>query len=414
MRRACAHQTYIWLIEKLAIRQQDSYAILRISQNRDGRENPRTMKAIILKTISSFSPSFRKPIRRAPSPWRPCLIGLIIACFALSPVAQAVVPAPDGGYAGGNTAEGQNALLSLTTGTYNTAVGLFSLLSNASNSFNTAIGAGTLLSNAASTSSLSPDGVPFGSENTATGAGGLLSNTTGGQNTANGAFALFNNVEGFRNTAIGALALFNNLGDSNTSIGPEALRENTVGDFNIAIGGSALISNTEGASNTAVGVGALSLNTTGDFNIVLGRGGSGISTGNNIIVIGQLSGESSAFGQVDDSCYIDNIFGADVDLGTVAIVGVDADGKLGTNAVDAAGNRVPVDSLVGGQRQAGLNLKVEALQATIAELKSTIAQQKKGMDALTAQLKEQAAQIQKVSTQLELNKQATQVVSYEQ
>jgi hypothetical protein len=39
--------------------------------------------------------------------------------------------------------------------------------------------------------------------------------------------------------------------------------------------------------------------------------------------------------------------------------------------------------------------KVEAQQASIAELTSAVAQQKKGMQVLTAQLKEQAAQIQK-------------------
>jgi hypothetical protein len=44
---------------------------------------------------------------------------LALACFTLSPTARAVVPAPDGGYPGGNTAEGQNALLSLTSGGYN-------------------------------------------------------------------------------------------------------------------------------------------------------------------------------------------------------------------------------------------------------------------------------------------------------
>jgi uncharacterized coiled-coil protein SlyX len=52
--------------------------------------------------------------------------------------------------------------------------------------------------------------------------------------------------------------------------------------------------------------------------------------------------------------------------------------------------------------------KVEQQQATIAELKSTVAQQEKGMDVLTAQLREQAAQIQKVSAQLELSKAAQQ------
>ena len=70
-----------------------------------------------------------------------------VGFLALCQMAQAVSPAPDGGYLGGNTAEGQNALLSLTTGTYNTAVGWFSLRSNTESGFNTAIGAGTLLAN---------------------------------------------------------------------------------------------------------------------------------------------------------------------------------------------------------------------------------------------------------------------------
>ena len=105
------------------------------------------------------------------------LIPLVLACFALSPIAQAVSPAPDGGYPGGNTAEGQNALFSLTTGEFNTAVGFFALDNNTTGSFNTALGAGTLFSNTVSS-------------NTAVGAGALLSNTIGSSNTANGAFAL--------------------------------------------------------------------------------------------------------------------------------------------------------------------------------------------------------------------------------
>ena len=54
-------------------------------------------------------------------------IGLLLACLELSPEAQAVSPPPDGGYPGGNTAEGQTALLSLTTGGFNTAAGFLSL-----------------------------------------------------------------------------------------------------------------------------------------------------------------------------------------------------------------------------------------------------------------------------------------------
>src|SRR5947207_2717172 len=59
------------------------------------------------------------------SPWRRglLLIPLLVTCFVLLPGAQAVVPAPDGGYPGQNTAEGSGALFSLTTGVFNTAVG---------------------------------------------------------------------------------------------------------------------------------------------------------------------------------------------------------------------------------------------------------------------------------------------------
>ena len=45
----------------------------------------------------------------------------------------------------------------------------------------------------------------------------------------------------------------------------------------------------------------------------------------------------------------------------------------------------------------------------VEELQATVAQQQKGMEVLTAQLKEQAAQIQKVSAQLEVSKPATKV-----
>ena len=100
-------------------------------------------------------------------------IAFILSSVALAQRTQAVSPTPDGGYAGGNTAVGQNALLSLTTGTYNTAVGIFALLSDTEGKFNTALGAATLLANT-------------GDQNTATGAGALLSNTTGSSNKALG------------------------------------------------------------------------------------------------------------------------------------------------------------------------------------------------------------------------------------
>jgi hypothetical protein len=59
------------------------------------------------------------------------VITFSLTCFAFLSKSQAVVPPPDGGYAGGNTPEGHRALASLNTsaGLYNTAVGIYSLLS---------------------------------------------------------------------------------------------------------------------------------------------------------------------------------------------------------------------------------------------------------------------------------------------
>src|SRR6266700_1919434 len=140
----------------------------------------------------------RSPLRRGSLRVQPIwiirsflLIPLALACFAFSQTARAVLPppAPDGGYPGGNTAEGTNALLSLTTGLYNTGIGIFSLLSITDGSFCTGVGAGALLANTAD-------------KNTAIGAGALLSNTTGDANTANGTFALFSNTTGDGNTAL--------------------------------------------------------------------------------------------------------------------------------------------------------------------------------------------------------------------
>jgi hypothetical protein len=47
----------------------------------------------------------------------------------------------------------------------------------------------------------------------------------------------------------------------------------------------------------------------------------------------------------------------------------------------------------------------------VQNLEVTVAQQQQGMEVLTAQLKEQAAQIQKVSAQLQVDKPAAQVVA---
>jgi hypothetical protein len=288
----------------------------------------------------------------------------VLAYFSALASSQAVNPPPDGGYPGGNTAEGQNALLSLTAGTYNTAVGLSSLQSNLTGDFNTAIGAGTLFANTADA-------------NTATGVGALLNNTTGANNTANGVFALFDNTTGGNNTAAGLAALGDNTagsnntavgyqalssnttangntatgfqallnnttggsntangttalisnttGGGNVAMGFQALSNNTIGGANTAIGGTALQSNTTGGANTAIGNGALSENTTGDSNTALGiSAGSGVTTGTNVICIG------SDGANVNNSCFIGNIHGVTTAISDAIPVVIDSAGQLGT------------------------------------------------------------------------------------
>ena len=230
----------------------------------------------------------------------PLLVTLTLLCFVFFPKVQAVVPPPDGGYPGFNTAEGQNALFSVTTGSVNTAVGWNALFSNTVGSFNTAVGAGALLFN-------------IGDQNT----GG------GTQNTAIGTAALLNNT-GSTNTAVGTGALLNNTaGLVNSAFGSFALKSNITGGDNTAIGVFALYSNTIGVSNTAVGDQALLNNTTGNDNIVLGVGsGSGIVTANNVICIG-TDGNN-----VDNSCYIGNIFNATSSGGSAVFI--NSNGRLGT------------------------------------------------------------------------------------
>ena len=241
------------------------------------------------------------------------LIGTL--CIGLLPGAQAVVPPPDGGYPGQNTAEGQNALKNLTTGSGNTAVGWFSLKSLATGSFNTGVGAGTLALNTAD-------------NNTATGAATLFLNTTGDGNTANGVAALLSNSTGAANTANGVQALFSNtIGSNNTANGNQALLRNTTGYQNTALGDSALLYNTTGFQNTALGVSALPFSSTGNNNTALGfSAGSNVFAASNVICIG--AGVQGL--DVSNTTWINNIYGVTTQNSTTAPVVVSADGQLGT------------------------------------------------------------------------------------
>ena len=73
---------------------------------------------------------------------RHIIFGAILSALAFLPGVQAVNPAPDGCYPNFTTAEGCNALKSLTTGAANTGVGWYSLFSNTTGNFNTGVGGG--------------------------------------------------------------------------------------------------------------------------------------------------------------------------------------------------------------------------------------------------------------------------------
>ena len=272
------------------------------------------------------------------------LIPLVFACFAGLPQARAVDPPPDGGYPNGNTAEGEDALFSLTTGLNNTAIGFHAIYSNTTGNDNTATGAGALFSNKTA------HGVS-GSQNTANGSGALYSNRTGDDNTAVGFQALYGNTiaccntaigsgalesnAGSFNTAIGLVALNDNTGNENTAIGDEALFRNKDGANNTATGSFALSSNTHGNFNTATGLAALGHNTTGSSNIALGsQAGNNLETGSFNIYIGNIGGgpgESNTIRLGDTNqtaTFIAGISGATVPLGVGVIVGTG--GKLGT------------------------------------------------------------------------------------
>jgi hypothetical protein len=383
---------------------------------------------------------------------RHIIFGAIFCALAFLPGVQAVNPAPDGCYPNFTTAEGCNALKSLTTGAANTGVGWYSLFSTTTGIGNTGVGAGALALNQADNS-------------TAVGGGALFLNTTGAENSAVGANALVHNADGSDNNAFGTNALFTNVsGSFNNAHGRDALL-NSTGDQNNAMGDDAMFFNTTGSFNTAVGDDALDNNVDGNSNIAIGdEAGSSLGPSvNNCIAIGATG--AGPFVTFDNTCFIGSIFGQAVsDPGTQVPVFVDQFNNVGVfntssrklkhdiqpmnKASETLYQFKPVtfkyNSDWKGTTQYGLiaeevaevdpqlvvrgrdgeimavhyeqisnmllneflkeHKKVEKLQATVA-------QQQKGMEVLTAQLKEQAAQIQKVSAQLEVNKTAPRTVA---
>src|SRR5215813_9724570 len=270
------------------------------------------------------------------------LLIMALGCLALFAVSKAgaVSPPPDGGYPGGNTAEGTDALLSLSSGTNNTAIGADALANNVSGNDNTAVGfQALLLATGNHNTAVGSEALFFdtgGHDNTATGFQALLNNAGGSENAASGAFALINNQTGDFNTATGTGALQANIdGDANTATGTAALSDNTSGINNTANGVNALFFNTTGHDNTADGLNALLNNKTGSNNIAVGsQAGSKLTTGGNNIDIGAtgVAGESNTIrigkSGTQKKTFIAGIRGITVASGVGVIVGTT--GQLGT------------------------------------------------------------------------------------
>jgi hypothetical protein len=395
-----------------------------------------------------------------PASWmpRPILVFLLLACIGVASKVEAVSPPPDGGYPGGNTAEGQAALFSLTTGTGNTAIGFKALFRNTTGFSNTANGNGALFSNTT------------GEGNTAVGIDALIFNTTGVANVAVGAGALLANTNSASNTAVGTNALeANTTGSENTAIGDETLTISN-GTNNSALGHFALFRNTGGNFNTAVGDEALFSNTTGSLNIAIGReSGGSITTADNAICIGSnLPGAN-----VSNSCFIGNIRGVATTSADAIPVLIDSAGQLGTASSSRRFKReikpmnqtsesilalkpvtfnyrsdkksTPQFGLIAEEvaevnpdlvvrdkngeiytvRYDAVNAmllneflkehrRVEEQQATITDLQKDFqavnAEQQKQIELLHAQLQEQAGQIQNVRAQIEMTKPASRMV----
>jgi uncharacterized coiled-coil protein SlyX len=336
-------------------------------------------------------------------------IASALVCLPFLLKAQAAPEAPLPGF---NTADGDHALFSITSGIGNTAVGWYSLSSNTDGNYNTGIGAGALALNTTEES------------NTAVGTAALLLNTGGVSNTAVGRGALLNNATGSENTAVGVAALADvTTGGFNTAVGGIAGAAITTGQFNTIIGDIAGLFVTTASSTICIGGSGINVSNTCQIGHI-----RGVQTVNNDAIgvvidsAGQLGTQSSSGRYKKDIKPMDKTSEAILSLKPVTFhyksdnrnrpefgliaeevakvnpnLVVYQDGEIYTVRYEAV-NAMLLNEFLKAHK------KLEAQDATIAELKSTVAHQQKGMEALTAQ-------VQKVSAQIQVNKAAPQLTA---
>ena len=329
--------------------------------------------------------------------------------------------------ADGNTATGSQALASNISGTFNTALGMQALLANTGTSFNTATGAFALSSNTT------------GSNNTAVGYQALSRSTSGGSNTAIGTNALGRNTVGPSNTAVGQGALgLNTTSGNNTAVGFNALNKNR-GANNIALGYFAGFDLTFGANNIAIGSrgvagesSTIRIGTTGTQAVTYIAGISGVTVSGGVGVLidsnGRLGTNTSSARYKEQIKPMDKASEALLSLkpvtfrykeeldpkaipqfGLVAeqvekvnpdLVVRDDAGKPYSVRYEAVNAMLLNEFLKEHRRVETQSSEIAELKGTLAKQQSADAEQQKEIKALRDALKEQAAQIEKVSAQL--------------
>jgi hypothetical protein len=253
--------------------------------------------------------------------------------------------------------------------------------------------------------------------NTATGSEALFNNTTGLSNTANGYQALFSNTTAGSNTANGVQALYRTTGGGNIALGFQAGVNLTTGDNNIDIGNTGVAGESnkirigrQGTHNGTFIAGISGVGVSGTQVVVNAMGKLGVATSSARFkeAIKPMDKASEAIHALKPVtfCYKEGLdpegitqFGLvaeEVEKVNPDLVMKDVEGKVYTVRYDAV-NAMLLNEFLKEHR------KNEEQEKTIAELKS-------GMTALAATVNEQAAQIQKVSRQLELTKAAPQTV----
>jgi hypothetical protein len=325
---------------------------------------------------------------RPPLRYSSVFIALAFALFALSPPARGACM--EGCLTDENTVLGEDALLSLTTGTENVALGYHA----------------------------------------------LQGTTTGLNNTATGHSSLSANSVGFNNTANGWHSLQITTGNQNTGVGCDALVNNTTGSNNIAVGFRAGVNLTNGSNNIDIGsngvVGesnTIRIGATGAQSATFVAGVRGVAIAGaqpvGVNTAGQLGVRASAARFKETISSMDKASEAILALRPVSFrykKELDPKGvpQFGLVAEEVA--KVDPDLVVADDQGKPFTVrydeinamllneflkehrKVETQDKKVQQLETTVAR-------LEAALKQQAAQIQKVSEQVELGKPAPRMVT---